>query len=53
MIVGKNPLEVWSEKSAQDHGLLQVFGSSAYFSAKDGKVNLRVKKFVFLIVKKI
>ena len=44
----KTLLKVWSEKAAQDHGLLRVFGSLAYFSAKDGKANPRAKKFVFL-----
>ena len=48
----KTPLEVWSEKTAQDYDLLRVFESPAYFCAKDGKVNLRVKKFVFLGVKR-
>ena len=32
--------------------MLWVFGSPAYFSAKDGKVNPRVKNFVFLTVKR-
>jgi len=32
--------------------LLREFGSPAYFSAKNGKVNLRAKKFVFLGVKR-
>ena len=50
-IGGKTPLEVWSEKATQDHGLLQEFGSPTYFSARDDKVNLRAKKFVFLSVK--
>jgi len=51
-IGGKTPLEVWSEKATQDHGLLWEFESLAYFSAKDGMVNLREKKFVFLGVKR-
>jgi len=38
-IRGKTPLEVWSEKPAQDHDLLRVFESLAYFCAKDGKLN--------------
>ena len=50
-IGGKTPLEVWFGKAAQDHDLLRVFISPTYFSAKDGKVNPRVKKFV-LDVKK-
>ena len=38
VIGGKTPLEVWSKKAAQDHGLLRVFENPT-FSAKDGKVN--------------
>ena len=51
-IEGKTPLDVWSEKAAQDHSLLREFESPAYFSAKDGKVNPRTEKFVFLGVKR-
>ena len=51
MIGSKTPLEVWSGKVAQNYDLLQVFESSAYFSAKDGKVNPQAKKFVLLGVK--
>ena len=51
-IGGKAPLEIWSGKAAQDHDLLREFKSPTYFSAKDGIVNLRVKKFVFLGVKR-
>ena len=46
-IGGKISLEVWSGKATQDHGLLREFESLAYFSVKDGIVNLRAKKFVF------
>ena len=46
----KTPLKIWSGKAAQDHGLLREFRSPAYFSAKDGMVNSRAKKFVFLNV---
>ena len=46
-IGGKTPLEIWSGKAAQDHGLLRKFGSPTYFSAKDGKVNPRAKKLCF------
>ena len=52
VIGDKTPLKVWSGKAAQDYDLLRVFGSSTYFSTKDGKVNPRAKKFVFLGVKK-
>ena len=45
-------MEVWSEKAAQDHDLLWVFESPADFGGKDGKVNPREKKFVFLGVKR-
>ena len=38
-IGGKTPLEVWSSKATQVYDLLRIFESSAYFSAKDGKVN--------------
>ena len=48
----KTPLKIWSAKAAQDHGLLREFGSPTYFSAKEGKVNPRVKKLVFLGVKR-
>jgi len=47
-IGGKTPLKIWSGKATQDLGLLWEFGSPTYFSAKDGKVNPRTKKFVFL-----
>ena len=52
-IEGKTPLDVLSRKAAQVHGLLWEFGSPAYFSVKDDKVNSRAKKFVFFCVKKI
>jgi len=51
-IRGKTPLKISSEKAAQDHGLLREFRSPTYFSAKDGKMNPRAKKFVFLGVKR-
>jgi len=42
-------VKVWSGKAAQDYDLQRVFESLVYFSAKDGKVNLRAKKFVFWV----
>ena len=39
-IGGKTPLDIWSGGAAQDYDLLWVFESPAYFSVKDGKVNL-------------
>ena len=50
-IGGKAPLGIWSGKAAQDQCLLREFGSPAYFSAKNGKVNPRAKRFVYLGVK--
>ena len=38
-------------KAAQDYDLLRFFGSPAYFSVKDDKLNSRAKKFVLLGVK--
>ena len=45
-------MDIWSGGAAQDYNLLLVFESPAYFSAKDGKINPRAKKFVFLGVKR-
>ena len=53
MIGGKTPLDIWSGEATQDYGLSRVFESPDYFSVKDGKVNPRAKKFVFLGVKRI
>ena len=36
----KTPLDIWSGGAAQNYDLLRVFKSSAYFSAKDDKINL-------------
>ena len=52
MIEGKTLLDSWSDGAAQDYGLLRVFRSLTYFSAKDGKVHLRAKKFIFLGLKR-
>jgi len=51
-IGGKTLFDIWLIGDAQDYGLLQVFECPAYFSVKDDKLNPRVKKFVFLGVKK-
>ena len=32
--------------------MLREFESPAYFSVKDGKINSRAKKFIFLVVKR-
>ena len=52
-IGGKTPLQVWSEKFAQDSDLLWVLGSPTYFSTKDGKVNPRARSLYFLVPKDI
>jgi len=52
VVGGKTPLEVWSGKGIQGHDLLREFESPAYFSVKDGKMNPRAKKFVFLGIKR-
>ena len=49
---GKTLLDIWSGGAAQEDILLRVFGSPAYFSVKDGKINPRAKKFIFLGVKR-
>ena len=51
-IGGKTLLDIWLGRATQDYDLLQVFGCSAYFNAKDGKLNPREKKLVFLGVKR-
>ena len=45
-------MDIWSGRATQDYDLLRVFESPTYFSAKDGKINPRVKMFVFLSVNK-
>ena len=44
-IRGKTSLKVWSEKAAQDHSLLRIFESRAYFSAKDRSATKEVCVF--------
>ena len=45
-------MDIWSGGAAQNYDLLRVFESLSYFSTKDGKINPRVKKFVFLRIKR-
>jgi len=51
-IGGKTPLEIWSEKVAQDYDLLQVFECPAYYHVKKDKLNSRARKYVFVGFKK-
>ena len=45
-------MDIWSGGAAQNYDLLRVFGSPTYFSAKNSKVNLQAKKFVFFGIKR-
>ncbi|KAH9671777.1 retrovirus-related pol polyprotein from transposon TNT 1-94-like protein [Citrus sinensis] len=47
-IEGKTPMEMWSEKYAQDYDSLRVFGCPAYYHVKDGKLDPRAKKAIFV-----
>ena len=50
-IESKTPLGICLGGAAQDYSLLRVFGCPTYFNIKHDKLNLQVKKFVFLRVK--
>ena len=43
-IQGKTPLEIWSEKVAQDYNSLSIFGYPAYYHVKEDKLEPRAKK---------
>ncbi|KAH9696084.1 hypothetical protein KPL71_023037 [Citrus sinensis] len=45
---GKTPMEIWSGKHAQDYDSLRIFGCPAYYHVKDGKLDLRARKAIFL-----
>ncbi|KAH9763992.1 Integrase catalytic domain-containing protein [Citrus sinensis] len=47
-IGGKTPMEMWSGKYAQDYDSLRVFGCPAYYHVKDGKLDPRVRKAIFM-----
>jgi len=51
-IGGKTPLEVWSEKTAQDYNSLRIFGYPTYYHIKEGNLDPRAKKRVFVGFKK-
>ena len=51
-IEGKTPLEVWSEKLAQNYDSLWVFGCPAYYHDTKDKLDLRTRKGVFVWFKK-
>ncbi|KAH9753660.1 hypothetical protein KPL71_015154 [Citrus sinensis] len=47
-IGGKTPMEMWSGKHAQDYDSLRVFGCPAYYHVKDGKLDPRARKSIFV-----
>ena len=47
-IGGKTPMEMWSGKHAQDYDSLRVFGCPAYYHVKDGKLDPRARKIIFV-----
>ncbi|KAH9781794.1 Integrase catalytic domain-containing protein [Citrus sinensis] len=47
-IGGKTPMEMWSGKHAQDYDSLRIFGCPAYYHVKDGKLDPRAGKAIFV-----
>ncbi|KAH9718140.1 hypothetical protein KPL71_022099 [Citrus sinensis] len=47
-IGGKTPMEIWSGKHAQDYDSLRIFGCPAYYHVKDGKLDPRARKAIFV-----
>ncbi|KAH9727059.1 retrovirus-related pol polyprotein from transposon TNT 1-94-like protein [Citrus sinensis] len=47
-IGGKTPMEIWSGKHAQDYDSLRIFGCPAYYHVKDGKLDSRARKAIFM-----
>ncbi|KAH9793297.1 hypothetical protein KPL71_004477 [Citrus sinensis] len=47
-IGGKTPMEMWSGKHAQDYDSLHIFGYPAYYHVKDGKLDPRARKAIFM-----
>ncbi|KAH9657711.1 hypothetical protein KPL70_023190 [Citrus sinensis] len=48
VIGGKTPMEMWSRKHAQDYDSLRIFGCPAYYHVKDGKLDARARKAIFV-----
>ncbi|KAH9648692.1 hypothetical protein KPL70_025697 [Citrus sinensis] len=48
VIGGKTPMEIWSGKHAQDYDSLRIFGCSAYYPVKDGKLDPCARKAIFV-----
>ena len=51
-IGGRIPMEVCSEKAAQDYDMLTIFGCPAYYHIKEDKLDPQAKKTVFLSFKR-
>ena len=47
-IRGKTLMEMWSENYAQDYNSLRIFRFSAYYHIKDGKLDPRARKAIFM-----
>ncbi|KAH9783514.1 hypothetical protein KPL71_009336 [Citrus sinensis] len=47
-IGGKTPMEMWSEKHAQDYDSLRIFECPAYYHVKDSKLDPRARKASFV-----
>ncbi|KAH9782808.1 Integrase catalytic domain-containing protein [Citrus sinensis] len=47
-IGGKTPMEMWSGKHAQDYDSLRIFGCPSYYHVKDGKLDPRARKVIFV-----
>ena len=41
-------MEMWSGKHAQDYNFLRIFGCPAYYHVKDGKLDSRARKAIFV-----
>ncbi|KAH9752632.1 hypothetical protein KPL71_014771 [Citrus sinensis] len=48
VIRGKTPMEMWSGKHAQDYDFLRIFRCPAYYHVKDGKLDPRARKAIFV-----
>ncbi|KAH9669161.1 Integrase catalytic domain-containing protein [Citrus sinensis] len=47
-IGGKTLMEMWLGKHAQNYDSLRIFGCSAYYHVKDGKLDPRARKVIFV-----
>ena len=47
-IGAKTPMEMWYGKHAQDYDYLHIFGCPTYYYVKDGKLDPRARKAIFV-----